>query len=103
MPRGKMSPVGATRVADNGYQYIRTSKAWRLHHHVIAEEKIGRPLQANERVEFIDRDRKNLDPENITVVIKSQNAKLAELERLEERKADLEEKILELKRELEIP
>lgn len=67
MPRGNASKVGDTRVAQNGYQYTRTEAGQRLTHHIIAEEKLGRPLTGKDLVTFVDGDRTNLDPSNIRI------------------------------------
>lgn len=67
MARGNASPVGATRVSANGYHYTKTEDGWRLTHHLLAEEKLGRPLEDNERVYFVDKDRTNLSKDNVEV------------------------------------
>jgi|SRR5689334_22109609 len=69
MVRGQASKVGDTRTSSNGYHYTRTKDAWKLTHHLLAEEKLGRPLKGNERVVFIDKNRKNLDPTNLKVQV----------------------------------
>lgn len=71
MARGAPSPIGTVRVSQNGYHYTKTEDCWRLTHHIIAEEALGRPLHANERATFIDGDKTNLKPGNIRVVFKS--------------------------------
>jgi hypothetical protein len=65
MPRGVASKIGEERIAQNGYSYTKTETGWRLSHHVVAEENLGRPLRPTERVYFADNDRTNLDPDNI--------------------------------------
>lgn len=60
-------PVGTTRVAQNGYTWIKTDEGWRYLHHVIAEQKLGRRLARHERVKFIDGDRYNLVAGNLEV------------------------------------
>lgn len=93
--RGKRANVGDTRVSPNGYHYTRTAKEWRLTHHIIAEEQlIRRPLREDERVEFVGKNKLDLTPENIRVVSKGRAS-------LRRRKAALEERIRELKAELE--
>lgn len=67
MPRGKAAEVGTIRIAQNDYRYIKTEDGWRLLHHVIAEKKIGRPLRPDERVYFIDGNRADFDPSNLSV------------------------------------
>jgi hypothetical protein len=61
------SKVGEERVYTNGYTYIRTQQGWRLKHHVLAEQALGRALRTNERVLFQDGDRTNLSSDNIGV------------------------------------
>lgn len=56
-----------TRTSANGYHYTREKGKWRLTHHIVAEEKIGRKIKKGERVYFKDKDRNNLDPDNIEV------------------------------------
>ena len=65
--RGREAKVGATRVSDNGYHYTKTESGWRLTHHILMEEKLGRPLKKRERVYFSDGDRTNLVAENLEV------------------------------------
>ena len=45
-------------------------------HRVVAENKIGRPLQKNEHVHHIDENKYNNSPENLEVLTDSQHAKL---------------------------
>jgi hypothetical protein len=90
--RGKAAQVGDIKVSQNGYSYTRTETCWRLTHHLIAEEKLGRGLRADERVEFLDRDRKNLDPHNILVRKRNKG--------LKHRKKSLELQIQKLQEEL---
>ena len=69
--RGERHPLGFERVAQNGYHYIKTPQGWKLRHHLVAEKKLGRPVDTMlERVVFKDRDRTNFDPENIEVIPK---------------------------------
>lgn len=94
--RGETFPVGAVRVAQNGYQYVKTKEGWRLKHHIIAEEKYERTIDTKiETVRFKDRDRTNFDPDNIVVEPKkgiTGAAKKARLQaRIEELQAQLEE------------
>lgn len=52
----------------NGYAVIKQEDGtWAYKHHLIAKEKLGRDLKANERVCFKDNDRTNLDPDNIEI------------------------------------
>lgn len=87
--------VGETRVYTNGYHYTRTPTGWRLTHHLIAEQKLGRPLVAGERAYFTDGDRKNLNPDNIEVVA-SVGSKERRINHIVEQIAQLEEELMRL-------
>lgn len=65
--RGHEVEVGTTRCSKNGYWYKKTEDGWRLLHHIIMEETLGRSLHSEERVYFCDGNRGNLDPSNIVV------------------------------------
>lgn len=71
MSKGRKSKVGDENVSANGYTYVKTSTGWRLKHHLIAEERIGRPLTKEDRVSFADNDRTNFSPDNIIVAKKA--------------------------------
>lgn len=106
MPRGEASPVGTRRITQNGYWTTKTENGWRLDHHIIAEEKLGRALEDDERVEFIDGDRTNLKPKNIRIVFVGQRRTPYEkarkrLLRIEAWKERLDHEISELKIELD--
>lgn len=84
MPRGVAAKDGDTNVAPNGYHYTRQNGKFRLTHHIIAEEKLGRPIDTTrETVRFKDRDKTNLSPENIEVVPKGKASIRARLARVE--------------------
>lgn len=89
----KQSPVGSVNIAANGYSYTKTKEGWRLTHHLIAEEELGRSLQKGERVYFADNDRTNLSPDNIEV----RSQKVTK----EDKILLLKEKIARLQQELE--
>lgn len=93
MARGKAASVGDTRVSANGYHYTRTETEWRLTHHIIAEQKLGRPLADDERAVFVDKDRRNLHPTNIFVAKRGKS-------NLRRRRAQIEARIDELQGEL---
>lgn len=93
MGRGHKAKVGDERISPNGYAYVRTETEWRLKHHLVAEETLGRPLKVDERVRFRDGDRTNLNPSNIQVVLQGKSS-------LRRRKAVLEARIEELRSEL---
>jgi hypothetical protein len=96
MARGKASEVGDTRVAKNGYHYTRTHLKWTLTHHILAEAKLGRPLKDDERANFRDRDRTNLDPDNIIIVKKGSTSVARERARLTARIQELQAQLAEL-------
>lgn len=91
--RGRVSEVGDTRTAANGYHYTRTESGWRLTHHIIMEASLGRSLEPDERVVFKDGKRRNLDPDNIVISNKARGS-------LRRRKAQLEARIQELQGQL---
>jgi hypothetical protein len=94
--RGQASKTGDTKTARNGYHYTRTEDRWRLTHHIVAETKLGRSLKESERVTFKDRNRKNLDPDNLIVVVKGATTVARERARLEARIAELQAQLREL-------
>jgi len=101
MARGQQVDVGATRVSQNGYHYTKVAvkpgtgkPGWRLTHHIVAEQKLGRPLREDERVSFKGK-KSDLRPENIIVSEKGQGSQ-------RRRKAQLEARIAELQAELDI-
>lgn len=69
MVRGANAPVGAERVSQNGYLYVKTElNGWVLAHRKMAEEQIlGRPLNVNERVTFVNGNKMDIRPENLKV------------------------------------
>lgn len=94
--RGQSTPEGVTRVAPNGYQYIRTSSGWRLTHHVVAEKTLGRPIREDERVFFLDKDRTNFDPANIQVQKKVSASSVAKIAKLRAKISELQAELDEL-------
>lgn len=88
MARGKKAADGDEYVAQNGYKYRRVAGKFRLVHHIIAEQKLEREIDTKaERVVFVDGDRTNFDPDNISVLPKSSNSarRVAQIEhRVEE-------------------
>lgn len=67
MPRGQAAEIGTERWSQNGYLTVKTEEGWRYKHHIVAEEKLGRPLEPTERVLFGNGDRKDFDPNNIWI------------------------------------
>jgi hypothetical protein len=73
MPRGQTSKDGDTNVSTNGYHYTRVDGKWKLTHHVLAEEILGRPIDTKrEMVRFKDGDRTNLVVVNLEIIPKRQ-------------------------------
>jgi hypothetical protein len=102
--RGSRSEIGTEKIAQNGYHYTKTDSGWRLTHHIVAEQTLGRPLAPDERAVFSDGDRTNLDPENIEVRRKA-TASLRRKEanlvaRIQELQAQLEETRRQIKKKL---
>jgi hypothetical protein len=102
MGRGQTAVQGATRVAKNGYHYTkvpnhpRAQNGWILTHWLTAEEKLGRQLEENEMVKFVDPKFK-ADPHNpkgIVIIKKKTTA-------LRRRKAVIEARLEELQAELD--
>ncbi len=90
MPRGEMARVGDKFTSQNGYHYLRTLTGWRLEHHVIAEKKFHRTIDTTlETIYFIDRNRDNLDPENIGVRPKRTMTREAKIAHIKARIEDL--------------
>lgn len=84
-------------VSANGYHYTRTKTAWRLTHHLIAEQKLGRAIdRETELVAFKDKDRNNFDPDNIIVKVKHKQSANRKRARLEARIADLQAELDDL-------
>jgi hypothetical protein len=95
---GAKMPNGAIRIAPNSYHYTKVEGKWRLTHHLIAEETIGRPIKKGERVTFRDGDRTNLDPLNIAVK-ETKGGRSGRIQYLKERIARDQEELSELESE----
>lgn len=108
MARGQNAEIGATRTSQNGYHYTKaeddgTGKpGWRLTHHIVAEQKLGRKLREDERVTFIGSKR-DLSPSNIRVVEKGKSSVRRRLAQVEARILELQAERDELRKELEGP
>lgn len=100
MARGASAPVGATRIAVNGYHYTKVAdigggkSGWRLTHHIYAEKYLGRKLRSDERVSFRAGNKLDFRSENIIVAEKGTSS-------VRRRKAQLEARIAELQAELD--
>lgn len=103
MPRGKSSKVGDTMINALGYSNTRTEEGWRLTHHLIAEQKLGRKLHPDiEMVRFADGDRSNLSPDNIEVLKKNKVTLRKRKALLEAKIEDLQGELAEIIKELEV-
>jgi hypothetical protein len=101
MPKGKSSEVGETMTNANGYSCTRTKDGWRFTHHLIAEAKIGRPInRATEMVKFEDGDRSNLNPDNIIIVARKTASANARLAKLIAQRAEIDAQIKAIQKEL---
>ena len=94
MARGQRATNGETRVSPNGYHYTKTSEGWELTHRLLAEKKLGRKLQPNERVKFIDGNRQNITEDNVEVFEVKRG-------RTNRRRAQLQARINELQAQLD--
>lgn len=61
-------PVGTIKHRDDGYTLVKTEQGWRYVHHLVVEQRLGRPLtRAERRIRFADGDKSNLDPANLLI------------------------------------
>lgn len=97
--RGKAARDGDTMVSANGYHYTKVDGKWKLTHHIVAEEMLGRSLHASERVIFIN-DKTDLSPENIRVVKKGKQTLQKRLAQLEARRDEINNEINGIKAEI---
>jgi hypothetical protein len=89
MPRGAEAPIGAERVAPNGYRYRKMDYGWELVSRVLMIEKIGRPLREDEYVAFIDGDKTNIVIENLEIRIRGKASLRKRLAQVEARLAEM--------------
>jgi len=101
MARGSNVPVGTTRTATNGYHYTKTETGWRLTHHIIAEQTLGRPIRPDERVVFKDGKRANLLPGNVEVKAKGYTSIHVRKDKIQARIEDLVRELNAIEQELE--
>jgi len=102
VPRGQASEIGAERVAPNGYRYVKTGTGWELCSRLIAENRLGRKLRADEYVTFKDTDRTNLDPNNLLVQRRGRSSLKRQLALVDARILELTATKKELERRLKI-
>ena len=96
MSRGSKSKEGDTRVAANGYHYTRTASKWRLTHHIVVEQFLGRSLRKDERVSFDDGDRTNLSSVNLVVTTVRPKTKAAQRAAIASKIDDLKDRLDDL-------
>jgi hypothetical protein len=101
MGKGTGAEDGTTYVAKNGYHYTKANGKYRLTHHLIAEQILGRPLQPKERVKFVDGDRTNFDPSNISASPQAKKSTRARIAALEAQRDEIDAELDELREELE--
>lgn len=97
MARGRKSAIGSRTTNANGYTYEKTENGWVPAHHLIAKEKLGRPLNQDERVAFKDGDHRNISTDNIIVVKKRSMGLEAQIARIEAQIESLQDKLSFLK------
>lgn len=94
------APLGTERSTQNGYITVKTPQGWVYKHRLIMEEKLGRELQPNEQVYFLDGNKSNFDPDNIDIRQRKQGAKRERtLKAIQQRLYRLEERV---ERELQL-
>ncbi len=69
---------------------------WVLTHRMLIEKDMGRDLRNNERIKFLDGDRKNLDLSNLVVYQVRQKTRQRRISRLESRIEELQVELEEL-------
>lgn len=102
-------PVGYERINREGYIEVKVAEPnkFRLKHRVVWEENFG-PIPAGHNVQFRDKDRQNLSPENLYLIsrpeqLKKENSMYArypkELQRAIKAKGALQRQINKFKEE----
>lgn len=65
-------PIGSERITKDGYIEIKIAEnKWRLKHRVIYEQHFG-PIPKNKNIIFADRNKRNLDIDNLLLITKGQ-------------------------------
>lgn len=81
--KGRAVPPGTETKTEQGYISVKLPNGkWELKHRLIAAQKEGRPLKTGERVIFLDGNRENLNPDNITVINTNKSNTHKKLEKL---------------------
>lgn len=72
-------PKGSERINENGFVEVKVDlrKKWRLKHHVVYEEYYGEKVVNGDKVLFLDGNRQNFNPKNLSKVSNSEQVCLA--------------------------
>lgn len=100
MARGTPAKESAERISPNGYTYVKCGNDWRLKHHIVAEQVLGRPIAEGERVTFKDGDRGNFSPDNIVVSLRRVQSIRKQIAQLDVKIRELQARREELYKEL---
>ncbi len=65
----------------NGYIYIGIEGKQFLQHRIVIEKHLGRKLKKKEQVHHLNRDRTDNRIENLTVMLRSEHARLSAMDR----------------------
>lgn len=73
-------PVGSERITVEGYIEVKVAepRKWRPKHVVVYEEHFG-PIPKGHIVVFADNNKMNLDPSNLLLITRNENARLNQL------------------------
>lgn len=94
---------GASYTSQNGYHYTKRDGKFELTHRLIMEQKLGRKLVPGERVGFKDKDRTNLNRDNIYILNKQEPSTKKQLAELYAKRDDIQAMIDDLEQQLEDP
>lgn len=100
MSRRQQAKDGDTRVAPNGYHYTFREGKFQLTNRLLMEERLGRKLEANEYVRFVDNDRTNLSWENLELRVHKVHTVERKIAQLRARREQIDLEIAELEESL---
>jgi hypothetical protein len=96
MPKGQRAEVGTRRKTQNGYWTTKTEDGWKYDHQLVVEQYLGRPLERDEDIRFKDKNKDNLDPDNLEVITTTKKVpSLTSLNKIRSRLDKVEEKFME--------
>lgn len=101
MARGQRAQDGDTFTNKNGYHHTRVEGKWIATHRLVAEKKLGRPLEDDEFVGFADLDRSNLHPDNIIIKKRGKTSARRRYAQLVARLDELHEELRNVCKELD--